>query len=538
MRSVTSTACRLASLLLPMLILAACHVNNTIDPAPREKPPLLPGATVTARTPPKRQISVPRATPALEDETADYSDLWRRLEDNLTLHHQYQHPSIDAEIDWFLENPSYFSRITERAAPFLYAIVSEVDSRNMPLDLALIPIVESAFDPNAYSPEHAAGLWQFIDSTANSYGLQSDWWYDGRRDPLASTRAALDYLEYLHEEFDSNWLLALAAYNAGEGNVRRALRRSGTDAANADFWELRLPGETRSHVPRLLAAARLIENAEYYGVELAELPNEPYFEVVDLDFQIDLSTAARIAAVDTDLLKTLNAGYLQWATHPDHPQSLILPRSSARRFLQAVDDMPDETRLSWDYYSIKRGDTLSAIARRFKTSVEVLQSINGLRGAKIVAGRSLMVPRTHRESGLSLVDLRTATPGRSTGTSEPIPTSYRVRHGDSLWRIASRYGLKSQDIATWNNIALNSVLHPGQVLILQKRDYLALRSSSRADYEERISYQVNKGDSLFRIARMFSVSVNDIANWNNLDPDATIFPGQRIELVVPSAAVN
>ncbi|MCB1672521.1 MAG: LysM peptidoglycan-binding domain-containing protein [Gammaproteobacteria bacterium] len=526
---------RLLPVLLPVLFLAACQVNTT-TPIPQDSPRSSPGVGVTSRTSPRRQISVPRTTPTPDEETVVYSDLWQRLGDNLSLYRQYQHPSIDAELNWYLENPSYFSRITERAAPFLYAIVSEVEARDMPLELALVPIVESAFDPNAYSPEHAAGLWQFIGPTARSFGLQSDWWYDGRRDPLASTRAALDYLDYLHEEFDGNWLLALAAYNAGEGNVRRAVRRSGKKAANANFWELRLPKETRGHVPRLLAAARLVADADRYGLELAEVPDEPFLETVGLDFQIDLNTAARIAAVEPELLKTLNAGYLQWATHPESPQSLVLPRANAAQFRQALASLENETHLNWDSYRIVRGDTLSDIARRFNTSVAVLQQLNGLPNARIVAGQSLMVPRLGTEPGIIVAGLTGVMAGPGAGAREPTPTSYRIRSGDSLWRIAQRFGLRSGDIAAWNNIALNSLLQPGQVLILQPRDFVASGSPARLSKLGRVRYEVSKGDTLFRIARKFNVSISDIADWNNLDSTATIYPGQQLEVVLPSSA--
>jgi len=307
------------------------------------------------------------------------------------------------------------------------------------------------------------------------------------------------------------------------------LKIAGQSANDADFWTLRLPAETRGHVPKLLAISRLIANAHEYDFELPVLPNRPYLERVELDFQLDLAKAAQLAGVDEQLFRTLNAGYLQWATHPDHPQSLLFPTENVQRFRDTVIGIPDNQRVVWDHYQIQSGDTLGAIARRFNTRVDVLQTVNALETTRIIAGDSLIIPR----SGGNL------TPEGLTSVASPrllipAPTSYRVKSGDSLWRIARRFDLKSQDIADWNTIALDSVLQPGQLLTLNSSSYVLAN-----DEEQRIlSYSVIRGDSLDRIARKFNVTLEDLVLWNNLDPSGLIFPGQKLLVHIPDIGLN
>jgi membrane-bound lytic murein transglycosylase D len=533
MNKTAANTCRITTTFLLLAMLAACQVNTVQTPAEVSSAPIR--APAGERIASNEKPSPASRTTELSGQqpAPGYDNLWLRIADGLDLQAQYQHPSIDRELEWYLDHPRYIERITARAAPFLFAIVEEVQQRQLPLELALLPVVESAFDPKAYSPEHAAGLWQFIPATARSYGLAANWWYDGRRDPLSSTRAALDYLEFLRDKFEGDWLLAIAAYNAGEGNVRRALRRGGQTASDADFWTLRLPAETRGHVPKLLAISRVIADAEQYGIELPALGNEPYLERVELDFQLDLATAAQIAGVDEQLFLTLNAGYLQWATHPENPQSLVFPSKNAQLFRDAIAAMPVDQRVVWDYYQIRRGDTLGAIARRFNTRVDVLQSVNDLRGTSIIAGDSLIIPRAGANAAPAAL-----TAASSPRRSIPIPTSYRVRSGDSLWQIARRFDLKSRDIAAWNGIGLDSVLHPGQMLTLHSTSYLAAIDLSNADEERRFNYSVVRGDSLDRIARQFRVTIADLVSWNNLDPGALIFPGQELLVIIPATEVN
>jgi membrane-bound lytic murein transglycosylase D len=513
-----------------VFFLAGCQVSGINQPLP-----VPVSSSTTARSPETVQTTtrIRASTPAPSQQMPERVNLWERISTGLSFYDDSYHPSIDDELTWFANNQKYIDRISERAAPFLFWIVEEIEARGLPLELALLPVIESAYDPTANSSQSAAGLWQFMEPTAKSYGLNINWWYDGRRDPLASTMAALDYLEMLHVEFDNDWLLTLAAYNAGQGTVRRAIRRNDRENRSTEFWDLRLPVETKNHIPRLLAIATLFANAAEYGVELPDLPNEAYLELVELDFQIDLARAANAAALAPGLLRTLNPGYLQWATQPDGPQFVAVPKSKASLFRQVVTEIPPEQRLAWDRYEIRSGDTLAAIASSFNTRVDVLQSVNNLRGTRIIAGDTLMIPR----SSESLSNFRNVT-FQGASSSQPVPNSYRVRRGDNLWRIARRFDLTSNEIATWNDISLDSLLHPGQMLTLSPPGFIASLGISDSGMPQKISYQIIKGDSLERIANKFGLTITDIVSWNGLNPRALIFPGQQLDLYISSTDVN
>ena len=230
----------------------------------------------------------------------------------------------------------------------MYHVVTEVEARGMPLEFALLPVVESAYEPFAYSVSRAAGLWQFIPGTGVRFGLKQDWWYDGRRDVIESTRAALDYLQALHDQFDGDWLLAIAAYNVGEAWVQRAIDYNRAHGRPTDFWHLKLPAETRAYVPKLLAMKRLMAEPERYGLEFAAIPNEPYFAVIDTGSQIDLKVAAQLAGTSYDELVALNPGFNRWATDPDGPHRMLVPIDNADAFEAALQTLAPEERVRYD----------------------------------------------------------------------------------------------------------------------------------------------------------------------------------------------
>ena len=464
----------------------------------------------------------------------ELNDVWERIKLGFQLKEAYEHPAVAKEVVAYANNQRLFDLIAERSSPFLYWIVEEIENRGLPMELALVPIVESMFNPNAYSRQQAVGLWQFMAPTARSFGLQQDWWYDARRDPRASTKAALDYLQKLYEQFNQDWLLALASYNTGDGNVRNAIRRNGGPALKANFWELPLANETRLYVPRILALASVISDTNSFEIILQPVDNKEPLAIVEIGAQIDLAQAAKLAQIDYAELRALNPGYLQWATHPENPQNLAVPVNNAELLLAGLKGIDTNDLVTWDRYKIEPGDTLSGIAQKLGTRVDILKTVNQIQGTRIIAGNSLMVPRTTDTSVLAyLPNIRTP--------KAPIikaPLSYTVRRGDNLWAIARRFDLRSKEIAQQNKLSLASVLQPGQILDLR----FASNSTHAIDNAREVSepklYHVQPGDSMASIAKQFDTDLGILLNWNEIAKKDLIFPGQKIRIYPPGAGIE
>jgi len=398
--------------------------------------------------------SVPAALPA-KTPLPPPEDLWERLRRELRWH-DIHNAQVARARDHFLSQPRYLSVVGERAASYLYYIVEAVEARGMPAELALLPLVESTLNPYAVSPRRAAGLWQIMPATADYLGMPRDWWYDGRLDVRLATTVALDYLQSLHDSFDGDWLLALAAYNAGKGRVSRAVARNAKAGRPTDYWSLELPRETRHYVPRLMALAAIVHHAEALGAELPPVPNAPAFVAVPTGGQIELQRAAQLAGVDLRTLRALNPGHLRWASAPGR-EELLLPVNRAERFRSAMASLAPEDRVSWAHYRIEPGDSLVRIARRFDTRVPLLRQVNGIDGHLIRAGDTLLIPRGSAwPDSLALADA--AGPRK--------PRGYRVRRGDSLYRIASRFDVTVDDLVSWNALDPGQYLQPGQQLRL------------------------------------------------------------------------
>jgi len=462
-------------------------------------------------------------------------DLWARIRQGFALPDaDRHHPRVRNDLEWYRRHPAYLERVARRARPYLYHIVEEVEARGMPSEIALLPIVESAFQPFAYSHGRAAGIWQFVPGTARLYGLKQNWWYDGRRDVFAATDAALRLLKTLHRRFDGDWLLALAAYNSGEGTVRRAIRKNRRRGRPTDFWHLDLPRETRGYVPKLLALSRLVAEPERHGIALLPIANEPVLERIDPGSQMDLALVAELAGLDIDAVYTYNPGFNRWATDPDGPHHIALPIENVPRFLAGLAQLPPEARIGWRRHKIRRGETLEQIARRYHTDVDLIRRVNHLRGHTIRAGDDLIIPVATREAraytlsaGQRLLRIQnTVRRGRHKVVHE-------VRPGDTLWTIARRYRVGVRQLARWNDMAPRDTIHPGQRLVVWTKSdrYLTdVRSGPRRT--QKIAYRVRRGESLSLISRKFRVSVRDLVRWNRLDPNAYLQPGQRLTVYV------
>jgi membrane-bound lytic murein transglycosylase D len=450
-------------------------------------------------------------------------DFWTRLRNGFALPVS-EHRAVMKQTRIYASHPAQVEKILQRASPYLAYILAEVEKRDYPTEIALLPFVESGYDPFAYSHSRAAGLWQFIPGTGRMYGLEQDWWYDGRRDVVASTTAALDYLGKLHKEFGGDWLLALAAYNSGGGTVRYAVRKNQQAGQPIDFWHLKLPRETVAYVPRLLAISAILHQPDRYGISLAELEPLPPFTTADTQGQIDLAVAAELAGMETAALHRLNPGYNRWATHPDGPHRLIVPADRLERFRENLAQLPESQRTLWVRHAIKRGETLGHIARRYDTTVAVLRKTNTLRGNNIRAGHHLLVPVAARDPA-QYSRLNGVNPG---GTGAAQPLNYTVRNGDNLWNIASNHQVSVQQLSRWNGLDKKTLIRPGQQLVIRAKD-----SGKRDGKQTRtIQYTVRQGDSLYKIAKKFAVSIQDVRRWNKLPVDKYLQPGQRLKLYI------
>ena len=523
---------RIAYLIGALLITSGCNLTPVKQETAKKTPtPEKDNATSQLVSQEQDTFHVEQT---LEKEIAkqiEHQDLWVLIRDELTFDTNLHQSSVKARLNWFSNNQDYIDRVAERAQPYLFHIVTRLQERNMPLDLALLPIVESAYQPFAYSPSRASGIWQFIPATGKRYGLKQNWWYDGRRDIVAATEAALDYLEMLHKRFNGNWFHALAAYNAGEGNVERAIRRNKRAGKPTDFWSLRLPRETRGYVPSLLAVAELLKHQDKYHISFNEIPNQPYFESVDVGSQIDLATVAELSGLGMDEVYTLNPGFNRWATDPDGPYDILVPRDRAEAFKQKLAALPESQRISWRRHTIREGESLGSIARRYNTSVTTLKTTNKLRGNLIRAGHSLLIPTAKKDAkhySLS-ADARRFRGLKTTGDGKRYV--YTIRRGDNLWDISRSYGVSVKELTRWNGIASRSILRPGQKLVVWVKDEETPEQQEglvqvAVENQSNNSYTVKRGDSLWLIARKFNIHVKELVEWNNLNKRQHLQPGQ------------
>ncbi|MFP4131030.1 LysM peptidoglycan-binding domain-containing protein [Thiohalospira sp.] len=473
-----------------------------------------------------------------EVEPPPERDIWDRVREGFAFS-EADHEAIEPYRQWYARNPAYVDRVGRRAAKYLHYVLEHTALQELPTEIALLPIIESAYHPFAYSHGRASGIWQFIPATARRYEVTQNWWYDGRRDIHAATDAAGRYLADLHDQFD-DWLLAVAAYNAGPGNVRRALAAARRAGEPETYWGARpwLPNETQGYVPKLLAIADVIRDPEDLGLELPSIPDEPRLVRVTVEGQMDLALAADLAGLEVDELYRLNPGFNRWATSPDGPHHLLLPAEQVGPFHRGLAALPDSSRTGWERHRIREGESLRSIARSYQTTTKRLRQINDLKGNTIRSGDYLMIPvALHEEAAYTLTE-SARTRAIQNRKREGRKVTIEVQAGDSLWSIADQHDVDVRELASWNAMAPGDPLRPGQQLVVWTRnpDAAALPQDFRAphghDTQRQLGYTVRQGDSLARISRRFNVSVEQLRQWNNLDGDEHLQPGQELTLYV------
>ncbi len=464
-------------------------------------------------------------------DTQEYKDLWLRLPEMFQLS-AIENPKIDQYKSWYLKHKTYLTKVSHRAEPYLYLITEEVEKRHLPGELALLPIIESAFKPHARSSQKAAGLWQFVPATGRHFGLKQNWWFDGRKDIYQSTNAALTYLEQLNQYYKGDWLLTLAAYNAGAGTVNKAVRKNRKRGRAINYWSLDLPRETRNYIPKLLAVSELIKNHKQYDIRLNPIANSQRLTLVDTEAQIDLSLAAKMAGISLKKIKIYNPAFKQWATDPEGPHHLLLPVDKAERFKTALSKLDKNDRVKWYRHKIRSGESLSVIAHKYKITTRVLKTANKLKSTRIRAGKYLMVPiaANHEKVLAQSEPVIAATRLTKKTLSSPAAGQfhYTVKRGDSFWKIARRFNISHKKLAALNGFSVNDTLSIGQTLKISTADKV---SNAR---HNSINYQVQNGDSLYVISRRFNVSIIELKNWNNLNNKKYLHPGQNLKVYLPS----
>lgn len=454
----------------------------------------------------------------------EYKNIWLKLANGF----EFEVPEnsrIAKERDYYLRHPTYLKKVSKRAEPFLYLIVEQIEAKDLPLELALLPVVESTFDPFAYSPASASGLWQFMPATGDRFGLQQDWWYDGRRDVYASTTAALRYMEILHNYLGDDWLYAFAAYNSGEGRVKRAVQKNKKNNKAVDYWSLSLPKETEEYVPKLLALVDILRNHEKYGVELPYIENEQVLSYVDTGSQLDLAHAAELTNLSVAEIQLLNPAFNRWATSPDGPHKLLIPTVVAEQFSDKLAAIDKSNRVRWNRYKVRAGDSLSVIARNNGITTTVLKQVNDLNGSFIKIGQQLLIPvASNAQKDYLYAQAKRFKAQTNKGKHK---VTHTIVEGDTLWDISRLYKVTSKNIAKWNRMSTKHTLRLGQQLTIWRE------TKQAGNYEtRRVTYKVRSGDSLGVIAQKFNVTVTDLVAWNKLQNSKYIKPGQKLLLHV------
>lgn len=511
------------------LFLASCATTKTMTPDPEpivvaSAPENLPkGSAETI----DEHLYVPEVSEIVDE--LQYENAWARLVNDFELDGCGDHETSVAWANWYADHQAYMQRVMKRAQPWVFFIAEQLEARDLPGELALLPIVESAYDPFAYSSGRALGIWQFLSATGKQYGLNQDWWYDGRRDVWSSTFAAMDYLETLSARFDGDWLLALAGYNSGENRVARRVKRNLSKGKPGDFWSIDLPKETKGYVPKLLGLACLFRDPAKYDYELPFVANKPVIAAVEMNGQSDLVLISQISGVSIDVLFSLNPGFSRWATSPQGPFRVVLPIQGASKLTDRMASASPPSLMKWDQVVVQNGDTLSGLAARHHVPVSVLKGTNNLNGNMIKAGQKLRLPRDEQMLSDPLyVAAATELQKLQSGLIASERVNHKVRSGESLSVIAQRYKVSVKDLQRWNNLSNPNKLRVGQTLTM----FYSPAPGASANQSGTIKHTVKRGDSLWSISRHYKVKINDIMRWNDLRRSAVLQPGQSLKIVL------
>ncbi|GGY71496.1 lytic transglycosylase [Cellvibrio zantedeschiae] len=469
-------------------------------------------------------ITVTTTTP----EERTYETVWERIRAGYSLP-QTSNNAVDSQIRFYTSNKAYFYKITQQSEPFLHYVASEMQANGMPMELALLPFIESSYNPTAMSPNNA-GMWQFGAATGRNFGLKQNNWYDGRKDVVASTDAAIRLLKKLYAKFDNDWLLAVAAYNAGDGAIQQAVDKNRRAGKPTDFWSLPLNKTTQGYIPQLLALSRIVADPNVYDFKLYPIADVPYFVKINVDSQINLADAAQNSSLDVSLLKKLNSGYKGWLTDPTEPRHVLVPVDAAATFKLQLDALPKVASTKWQEHVVKKGDNLDSIAKRYGANSAQIKSVNNIKGNNVAVGQHLQIPLSPTSSSAdnnsALVIAEQTPPKQIERTGY-----YVVKSGENLWSIAKAQNLSVDRLAQLNNLTSKTTLKPGQKLVVIDQS-IAKNSADSSRDSRKLNYTIKSGDTLGKIAAKYDVSVKQIMQWNKIKDETSIRPNQELIVLV------
>lgn len=436
--------------------------------------------------------------------------IWEYLQQNSQLEDYVIDKTTQKYIDNHLKDKDLFIKYLENSTFYMFYVIQRLNEAELPVELSLVPYIESNYDPFSISPSGAVGLWQFMPSTGRLFDLDKSWWQEDRHDPFLSTDAAVEYFDYLFERFDDDLFHSLASYNAGPTLVESRIKKNLKANKDPSFKNLRLPLQARNYVPKFIAIYEIITNPDKYGVELPDIPYKELVARVEINGQVEILAFSDFVGLKPEFVYRLNAGYTKWASTPGEKSIFYIPLDKANLINDDKDIFLQENKINWITHKIKSGDSLWELARKYDTRVEIIKKINFLEKDLLTLNETILIPLSQSED------------------NNFIPFEVHVvSEGDSLWSIGSRYKLSPREIARNNNIETTNVLQIGQQLnIGNKNIYRTIDSKKRT-----ILYSVKQGDNLYRIADLFGVEASDIKKLNDLG-DSAIMPGQIIKIII------
>tara|TARA_B100000575_G_scaffold149138_1_gene118942 strand:- start:39 stop:1490 length:1452 start_codon:yes stop_codon:yes gene_type:complete len=437
-------------------------------------------------------------------------NVWERIRINSQNRQELLDEKTIRYVNTYLKNPSQLDKLFEKGRYFIFFVLEELERYNLPSELALLPYIESSYDPFSISSSGAMGIWQFMPATARIYGLKDNWWYEQRHDPLESSRAAVRYLAYLHNRFNKDITYTLAAYNGGPTLLEKRIKLNRKLGSSIDYKNLKLPKQTLEYVPKFMAIRELVINAKKYGINLPDFPNKPVLGSIELEGQIEILAFSEFANLKPEFVYKLNAGYTKWASPPGKKTTFNIPIELEEELNLQKDQFIQNNQINWVTHKVTSGDSLWKIARQYYSEVNILKKVNYLKSNVLSLNQELLIPLGNNDDQIF------------------IPyQAHIISEGDTLWELGKKYKISPAEIAKNNGLKLNAPLSIGKELnIGNKNIHRTINSKKRT-----ILYSVKQGDSLYRIADIFNIDISDIKKINELEENE-IAPGQVLKIII------